>query len=349
MSFDMDRARAFGQQLVELYGAGMTATMIDVGVRTGLFDALAQGSGSSEEIAQRAGITERPAREWLAGMTTAGIIEHDAGVFTLPAEHAVLLTGDSHYNLTPLARVVTATAAETGRIARAVTDGQGIAHDEFDEELAEHIDAMSRRRFDAMLIDAYLPKTEITARLEEGGRIADLGCGAGHAVNLLAAAYPAAEVIGIDISEQALTRARLEAERMELDNVRFVAADATDITNHGPIDLVTAFDVIHDLPDPEAALEAVHRALTADGRLLMYETSAPSDLDEQTELYWAPLTYGLSIAHCLQVSRAGGGDGVGTMWGRDQATLTLSNAGFTDIESHDAPGDPMNAIYVATP
>lgn len=348
MDFDIDRVRAFGQTLVEQFGASMLTSMLDVGDRTGLLHAAAEGPGTAAEIADRAGASERATREWLAAMATGGIIDHADGRFTLPPEHALLLTGDSHYNLVPLARAATATGGATERIARAVVDGRGIDHDEFDDELVSTIDAMSRRRFDAMLVDAYLPATGMTSRLAEpGSRVVDLGCGTGHAAMLMAEAFPAAEVVGIDASTRAIDRARRAAEERQLANLAFLEADAVAVVDAGPLDLVTAFDVIHDLPRPEAVLEAVRASLADDGRFLMYETAAPSDLDEQVALPWASLMYGLSLAHCLQVARAGGGVGLGTMWGREAATDALACAGFADVTVHEAPGDPMNLLYVA--
>ena len=126
---DMDRARAFGQELLGRYSDAMTVMFIDIGDRTGLLSAAAQG-GTAETIAERAGLADRPVREWLAGMTTAGVVDHDpdGGTFRLPAEHAAVLSGPTPYNLAPLARAVAANLSNGHPIAEAFADGAGIHH-----------------------------------------------------------------------------------------------------------------------------------------------------------------------------------------------------------------------------
>jgi SAM-dependent methyltransferase len=349
---DMERAKAFGQELLRRYSDAMTVMFIDIGDRTGLLEATAEG-GTSSEIADRAGLAHRPVREWLAGMTTAGIVEHDPDgeTFRLPPEHAGLLTGATPFNLAPLARAAAANLANTARIAEAFADGDGIPPDELDEELVDVLDRLSRYRFDALVVDVYLPATGVVyQRLrEDGGRVADVGCGTGHAANLMARALPSAEVVGYDIDTAGLERGREEAARMSLDNVRFEEADAGSIASDGPYDLVTAFDVVHDLPDPRAALSAIRHALADDGTFLLYDVGAPSALASQVGLPWAPLMYGLSTGYCIQTSLAQGGVALGSMWGRDRAEELLREAGFGNVEVTRPPLDPINVLYVCRP
>lgn len=349
---DMERAKEFAGDLMGRYSDAMTVMFIDIGDRTGLLEQAAQG-GSSAEIADRAGLAERPVREWLHGMVTAGVIDHDPehDTFRLPAEHAGLLTGNTPFNLAPLARAAAANLANTDRIARAFADGEGISSDEMDEELVDVLDRMSRYRFDALIDDVYLPAAgEVHARLREhGGRVADVGCGSGHAANLMARSLPEGQVVGYDTYEPGLERARNEAADMSLDNVRFEAADAAAVASDGPFDLITAFDVIHDLADPQGTLAAIRDGLADDGVFLMYDVAAPGDLSEQTQLPWAPLMYGLSVGYCIQTSLADDGAALGNMWGRQRAQRMLEQAGFEQVETTSPPLDPINLLYTCRP
>lgn len=345
---DMERAKAFAGELLRRYSDAMTVLFIDVGDRTGLLDQAAQG-GTSTEIADRAGLAERPVREWLHGMVTAGVVEHDPdrGTFHLPEEHAGLLTGATPFNLAPLGRAAASNLANADRIAQAFRDGDGIATDEMDDELVDVLDRMSRYRFDALIGDVYLPAAgEVHARLrEQGGRVADLGCGSGHAANVMAGALEQAEVVGYDTYGPGLERGREEARQMGLGNVRFEQSDISAVAADGPFDLITAFDVIHDLADPRGALSAVREALTDDGTFLMYDVGAPSDLSEQAELPWAPLMYGLSVGYCVQTSLSDDGAALGSMWGRERAEQMLAEAGFDEVEVSRPPLDPINLLY----
>lgn len=344
---DQQRVKRFGEELLRRYGEAMTVLLVDLGDRTGLLAATAQG-GTSQEIAARAGLAERPVREWLHGMVVAGVVGHEAGSFHLPPEHGALLVGATPYNLAPLARAAAMGLGRAARLEEAFRSGAGIPGDELHDGFVDVVDRMSRHRFDALLAEVYLPAADdVHERLRAtGGRVADVGCGSGHAANLMAQALPQAEVVGYDAYAPGLDRARAEAEQFGLTNVRFEAADVAAVATDGPFDLVTAFDVVHDLGDPKGALAAIRGALGHDGAFLLYDIGAPSDLDEQVTLPWAPLMYGFSLAYCVQSSLADGGAALGNMWGRERTEAMLRDAGFHRIDVLDPPLDPINVLYV---
>ena len=206
---------------------------------------------------------------------------------------------------------------------------------------------MSDAVFDATLVDAVLPLVEgLTGRLEAGADALDVGCGQGHAANLIARAFPATSVTGLDISEEAIAVARTEARGLGLANTRFEVRDITDLDEER-YDLVTAFDVIHDLPKPEATLASIRRALRPDGVFLMVDIAASSHVHENLEHPLGPALYTASVFHCTSVSLAAGGPGLGSMWGEQKALELLGDAGFADVTVTRVEGDILNSYYVA--
>ena len=352
MTATLDEARIeqFAGTLLTTYTAGITTLMIDLADRTGLLGALAAGPGTSTELAERAGLIERYVRECLGALTTAGIVEHTGGTFTLPAEHAVCLTGEGSANIAPMARMCTLLAPHVPAVARAFHGGGGVPYEAFRPEFTDVMDGISRGLLDGRLLDGIVPLVAgLAERLAAGARVADIGCGTGHSTNLLARAFPRSTFIGYDISTDAVERARAEAGGWGLANVRFEVLDVARLPADPPFDAVFAFDAIHDQVDPAGVLAAVRRALRSDGVFAMMDIKAASRLEDNIGNPVAPLLYGFSTLHCMTVSLAHGGAGLGTVWGRELACAMLADAGFGDVTLHDVPDDPLDSLYVARP
>ena len=132
---------------------------------------------------------------------------------------------------------------------------------------------------------------------------------------------------------------------MGLSNARFVVLDVTHLPDEPQFDLITSFDAIHDQRDPATALRRIAAALAPGGVYLMIEPKASSHLEDNLGNPFAPYLYGMSVLHCMTVSLAEGGAGLGTAWGEQAARRMLGDAGFTSIEVVDAPG-PQNSIYI---
>ncbi len=346
---DQQAAEAFGQEVFGHYVGGMLTYMIDLGIRTGLLDALAEGPATSHELAERAGAVERYVREWLAALATGGIVRYDPATqtFELPPEHAVCLTGTSAFNVAPQSRITTLLARYVDGVADAFRDGGGIPFTAYRPEFTGVMDQLSRGIMDDALIDRILPLTgELPDRLERGIRVADVGCGTGHAANLLARHFPASTFVGYDIAPDAIDRAREEAAAWGLTNATFEVLDATRLPVDPPFDAVFAFDTVHDLVDPRGVLARIHDALTPGGTLVVYDVNASSDLADNLAHPLAPFIYAVSTLHCLTVSLSEDGAGLGTAWGRQQAMLLLADAGFEGVTVHDVPDDPLNCVYV---
>jgi SAM-dependent methyltransferase len=345
-----ERVEEFSLELLSHYTSGMLTLMVDLGHRTGLFAAAVEGTATSEELAARAGMHERYVREWLAALVTGGIVDYDppSATYTLSPDHAAVLTGGSAANLAPLAQINTHLSKHLEQVAVAFRDGGGVPYSEFRPEFTAVMDMASRANFDELLVDHWLPLLpEVAARLRDGARVADIGCGTGHAVVVLAKAFAASSFVGVDVAEDAISGAVAEAQRFGLTNVRYEVADAAAFTTDEVLDVAFSFDAIHDQAEPRTVLERIHAALASGGTYVMVEPAASSRLEDNLANPMAPWMYGVSTLHCLTVSLAECGTGLGTAWGHQRARQMLAEVGFIDIRTFDAPGDPLNTIFVA--
>jgi SAM-dependent methyltransferase len=164
---------------------------------------------------------------------------------------------------------------------------------------------------------------------------------------LLARAFPASTFVGYDLDEGAIARARAEAGGAGLTNVRFVVCDAARLEVDEPFDAVLVFDAVHDQVDPDGVLVRIHDALAPGGWFVMKEPHAADALEDNLANPMAPILYSVSTLHCMTVSLAHGGAGIGTMFGEQLARRMLADAGFVDTQVHPAPGDPGDAVYVS--
>jgi SAM-dependent methyltransferase len=351
-SFDQARAEAFAGRMMDvLNGAGITL-MTSIGHQVGLFDAMADlPPATSQEIARAAGLNERYVREWLGAMLTGGMVDYDpaAGTYLLPAEHAAwLIRAAGTNNLAVQALFIPLLAEVEQPLIECFRHGGGVpysAFPRFQRLMAED----SGRTHDAALIDTILPLAPgLPARLEAGIDAADVGCGRGRAINLMAGAFPASRFVGYDFSEDGVQGGRDEAQRLGLANARFEARDVTTLGARAEFDLITAFDSIHDQAQPARALAGIAEALRPDGVFLMVDIGASSHAHENMEFPLAPLMYTVSCMHCMTVSLALDGAGLGAMWGEQKAREMLAAAGFTQVEVKRIEDDPFNSYYVAT-
>jgi SAM-dependent methyltransferase len=349
-AIDPARAEAFAGRTVQILNDAMLSLLLSVGHQTQLFDVMAgQGSVTSAELADAAGLSERYVREWLAGLTVGGIVEHDpdAGTYALPPEHAVCLTrAAGANNLASFAQYTSLFGELEPEVVEAFRTGAGVPYSSMPRFQALQAEE-SAQTLDAGLIDVTLPLVEgLPDRLRAGIDVIDIGCGHGHAANLIADAFPASRVTGIDISAEGIAAAGAEADRLHLANASFEIRDALTL-EPGSFDLVTAFDVVHDLPRPQEAVAAVHSALRDGGVFLMVDIAASSHVHENVEHPLGPALYTASIFHCMSVSLANGGPGLGAMWGEQTALEILATAGFANVEVKRIETDFLNSYYVA--
>ena len=344
-----DLVSQFGAKLLGIYTGGVLTKLIDIGYQVGLFEASKSGAATSQELAERAGLKERYVREWLGAMVSSGIYSYEPATrsYRLPEEHAMLLTGDRPTNLTPLSRIVNHFGTHLQRLVACFRDGGGIPYSAYRPVFTQCMDDVWRRIYDHQLISGFIPAVPGLAQsLRDGIRVLDIGCGSGHAINILAREFPRSSFVGHDIAEDAITSARAEASKLELKNARFEVADVASPCADGPFDLITAFDAIHDQRAPAVVLHNVCRALAANGAFMMVEFKFSSRLEDNVTNPFAPMYYGISLMHCMPVSLAMDGEGLGTVWGEQLARQYLADAGFGKVVVLDSPR-PQNCIFVA--
>ena len=337
------------ERMIQILNDGAINVLGSIGHQLGLFDTLATLPWStSAQVADAAGLNERYAREWLGGVVTAGWVDYDAdgARYRISAEHAPFLTGTGVDNIARTMGLITLMGQVTPQVADKFRTGGGLAYADYpgfhDAQAAD-----SAAVNDASLIDTIIPLTGLVDRLREGIDVADIGCGEGHAVNLLAREFPASRFWGFDFSTDALEPARVEAATWGLTNATFVERDAAGEVDTEAYDLVTAFDAVHDQAHPGQVLGNIHRSLRPGGTFLMVDIKASSQLENNLELPWASFLYAVSTVHCMSVSLGQGGDGLGTVWGTELATQMLQDAGFTQVQQHELEQDPFNAYFVS--
>jgi 2-polyprenyl-3-methyl-5-hydroxy-6-metoxy-1,4-benzoquinol methylase len=283
--------------------------VIQLGLELGLFAALReQGPATAEELASRAGVDERYAREWLEHQAVAGILDvaeaSDEGAtrrYSLPAAHAeVLLDPDSLSTMAPMPAFLVTAGQTYPALVKAFRSGRGIDWAAY-PGVSEAQEGANRPLFRHLLAHAWLPQVpDVHARLQAGGaRVADVATGSGWSAIAMGRAYPGIEVDGLDLDADAISRARRYAEQEGVaDRVRFHVVDAGDPSLEGRYDLVTIFEAVHDLSRPVEVLRAVRGLLAPGGTVIVMDENvaeafeAPgSDVDR--------LMYGYSVLVCL--------------------------------------------------
>ena len=350
-SFNQAKADAFVGQLVGALNSSALMLMTSVGHRTGLFESLAKISPcTTVELAAEADLAERYVREWLAVMTTSGVVEYEPKrkTYFLPAEHAAFLTrAGTPMNLAVTAQFLGVVASVEDQIVARFRDGKGLHYHHygrFHEVMAEESD----QSFVHGLIDTILPLVpDSRQRLESGIDVIDVGCGGGRGLLKLAEAFPNSRFTGVDLCDDAFEAAAKTAKEKGFGNLSFKALDISIVKTLGDFDLVLAFDAVHDQKDPQGMLATIRRSLRQDGAFLMVDIGGSTHLENNKENLLAPHLYMMSTMHCMPVSLGQDGAGLGTMWGVELATEMLGKAGFGDVKMTRLPHDIVNAYFVA--
>ncbi len=348
---DLARAEEFGGRIVGLLNDALLGLMISVGHRTELFDTMGvNGPLTSKEVAGKAQLNERYVREWLNAMTVGGIVIYDPTnqTYVLPPEHAASLTrAAGPGNLATMAEFIAPMGQVEDQIVESFRNGGGVPYSEY-PKFQSLMAGLSAQVNDAALINGTLLLVDgITDRLRAGIDVCDLGCGQGHAINLMAKEFPNSRFTGFDFSEEGIAAATAEAKALGLTNTTFAVQDAAKLDLTNAFDFITVFDAIHDQAKPAVVLQNISDALRDDGVFLCVDIAGSSHVENNMAHPMAPAFYSISTFHCMTVSLALDGEGLGTMWGQELANEMLNAAGFGHVDTYNVPEDPMNVYYVA--
>lgn len=287
-----------------------------LGRRLGLYRALtAGGAQTSGELARRAGITERYAREWLEQQAVAGFVALDDTTrcaterrYRLPAAHAVVLLDEEHpAHVAPIAEMLVGTACALPDVLDAYRTGAGVPYERYGADFRHGQGALNRPLFARELTGSWLPALpDLHERLaaEPPARVADVGCGVGFSTIALARAYPRALVTGYDFDPGSIADASAHAADAGV-TVSFARRDAAAVAEDGPFDLVVVVQALHDMARPGDVLAALRRALAVGGSILLAEPRAADQFAAPGELA-ERLFYGFSTIHCLPAACADG-------------------------------------------
>jgi SAM-dependent methyltransferase len=333
-------------------GAALTASMVVIGDRLGLYRAMAAaGPVNSTELAQRTETAERYVREWLNAQAAAGYVTYDPATkrYTLPEAHAACLTDDS----SPACVLggfqgMTAAMRAAPKIVERFKTGTGLGWHEHDPDLFIGTERFFRPGYNAHLVAEWIPALDgVRERLERGGTVADVGCGHGASTVILGQAYPKAKVVGFDYHPPSIEKARERAKDAGVgDRVRFEVASATGFPGSG-YDLVTFFDCLHDMGDPIGAARHVRESLAPDGTWMLVEPFA-HDTFEENHNPLGRIFYSASTLVCTPASLSQEvGAALGAQAGEARLRAVLEEAGFTRIRR--ATARAFNLVLDARP
>jgi 2-polyprenyl-3-methyl-5-hydroxy-6-metoxy-1,4-benzoquinol methylase len=349
---DEARLEAFMGQAVTDMGAIISAPLMVIGEKLGLYKAMAHaGSLSSQEVAERSGAAERYVREWLRNQAAGGYVTYDpeSDRYTLPDEHALALADeDSPFYILGVYDSIASLYADEDQILEAFRSGQGMGWHEHDHRLFRGTERFFRPGYRAHLVAEWIPALDgVQEKLERGAKVADIGCGHGASTIIMAAAFPNSEFSGFDYHDASIERARVAAREAGVeDRISFEVAAAKDYPASG-YDLVCVFDCLHDMGDPVGASAHVLETLDDDGTWMIVEPFA-NDRVEQNLNPVGRVFYGASTVICTPASLAQEvGLALGAQAGEARLTEVLKQGGFTRVRR--ATETPFNLILEARP
>jgi 2-polyprenyl-3-methyl-5-hydroxy-6-metoxy-1,4-benzoquinol methylase len=346
---DPDAVQAFAFTVWNYKQGEMVSLMIHLGDRLGIYAHL-DGAGpvTAAELARRSGLHERWLLEWLRANAAARLLDyHDGDRFELTDVGALVLARADSPSFAAAACGEPRPFGFVDRLAGAFESGIGLSYDDLGAEAAHHVERMLGPMARALLVPVVIPTLDgVQAKLERGALVADVGCGAGLALQLLAEAFPASTFHGYDLSEHAIAAARQRFADAGITNVEMFAARAEDLPTDPVYDLVLTFDCIHDMTRPDLAIAAIRRAIKDDGTWLVKDIRSAPDFVDNMKNPMLAMMYSSSVATCMSSAMSEeGGLGLGTLGFNPAVVDAMARAaGFTRITTHDVP-DPANFYY----
>lgn len=352
MSINEAKLNDFMGKMIGDMGAAMSAALILIGDRLGLYKAMADaGPLTSEELARKTKTAERYVREWLAAQAAAGYLSYDAKTqrYELPPEQAMALAQEGSPVFVPGAfHIVASMFRDEPKISEAFRTGRGVGWHEHDHALFHGTERFFRAGYNAHLVSEWLPALDgVIEKLERDGNVADVGCGHGASTIIMARAFPSSRFVGFDYHGPSIERARVAAAEAGIsDRCRFEVAAAKDFPGTG-YDLVTFFDCLHDMGDPVGASRHVLSTLRKDGTWMIVEPFA-HDATEDNLNPVGRVFYAASTMICTPASLSQEvGLGLGAQAGERRLREVVAAGGFTRFRR--ATETPFNMILEARP
>jgi len=306
---------------------------------------------SPAELADRTGTAEPYAREWLNAQAAGSYVTYDPATsrYTLPIEHAVALTvEDSPAFLPGMFQIALGTVHDAGRVLDAARGGSGVGWHEHNTDVHLGCERFFRPNYAANLIEGWLPALDgVTAKLQAGARVADVGCGHGASTILMAQAFPKSFFTGSDYHPESIEIARERAAAAGVgDRVTFEVASAKEFSGRD-YDLVTMFDCLHDMGDPVGAAKHVREAVAADGTWMIVEPMAGDHVEDNLNPVGRTY-YGFSTLLCTPASLSQDvGLALGTQAGPARIRDVAVAGGFTRFAG--VAQTPFNQVLEVRP
>jgi SAM-dependent methyltransferase len=347
---DRKKAAAQARQVGLDFGGALTVALAYIGDRLGIFKVMSDGTAlTTGQLAQRTGLNERYLREWSATMAAAGYLDYSPrdGTFRMsPEQAAVLSSEDTTYFTAGAFQYAVACYRQIPKLMEAFKDGGGVPFSDFGPEIVEAIERLFHIGYETWVAREWIPAVpDLNQRLLAGGEAAEVGCGAGQCLIPVAAAFPKSHFFGFDVDRTSVERARAKADHAGLGSrvtVEQIAAE--NVAYRERFDLVMAFNCIHDMAHPRAALAAIRRILKPDGVFLWSEADVGSRLEDNLGPVGRTL-YGASTMHCMTVSLAQGGEGLGSAISEELAHDLAAEAGFATLERLQIK-NPFHQIFL---
>ncbi len=356
MSIDPDKLKQYSFLLFSKLDGAVTAGMVHLGDQLGLYDAMRSAAVplTATELAERAGLHERWVREWAYNQAAAKLIDvDDQQRFSLsPEAEAVLATADHPAFGMGMFHRLPQTMESLVRVRQSFVTGLGYDYDSHGVEGAVGIERSFEPWSNVHLLPTVLPALDgVVERLKAGAHVADVGCGAGSAVLLMAAAFPKSTFVGYDISRHALDRADEKLAASGLTNVTFSDPRQSPMPADHSVDLVTTFDCMHDMTHPQQVMQSLRAALSDDGTWLLVDIKALDTFEQNVRKNpMASLMYGISVLSCMSSALSKpDGAGLGTLGlSANVAREMAEHAGFTRFRKLDIDHS-VNAFYEVRP
>ncbi|HVM15030.1 MAG TPA: methyltransferase domain-containing protein [Egibacteraceae bacterium] len=348
-NIDQQRMEAFVGKVLADTSAFTTTLLAGIGDRLGLWKDLAgRGPATSAQLAERTGISERYAREWLSAMTASGYLEHDedTGSFTLPGEHVpAVAEEDGPLFFGGTWQMTRGMSTVFDQLLEAFRTGGGVSQSAYHPDMWDGMERFTAGWFENHLVPIWIPAMpEVEAALRRGARVADVGCGRGRGLIRLAEAYPDSTYVGYDSFAPTVAAAQANADAAGVsDRVRFEHLDASSKLP-GTFDVVFTFDVVHDAVDPRGLLRSIRSSLAPDGSYVCLDINCSAHLHENAGPLGS-LFLGCSTLYCMTTSLADGGEALGAI-GLHPAKLDelAAEAGFNSVHRVDLE-NAFNNLY----